>query len=57
MQPSTRSWEGFEQLNGPINARASETDALGGDLRASGDSPRRIAWPHLGRNTQIGGQR
>ena len=42
----------------PINhARASETGALRGDLRACEDSPRPIAPPARSSNTWIGGLR
>ena len=44
-------------MNRPNEARASETDALRGDLRACGDSPRPIAWPDQSSRTRIGGQR
>ena len=44
-------------MNGPIRARTSENDALRGDLPASGNSPRPIAWPHRAGVQPIGGQR
>ena len=44
-------------MNTPNHARAAETDALGGDLRASGDSPRPIARPDRSSNTRIAGRR
>jgi hypothetical protein len=44
-------------MNGPNHARASETDALRGDLRASEDSPRPIARPPWCSDTRIGGRR
>ena len=44
-------------MNTPNHARATETDAQGGDLRASGDSPRPIARPDRSSNTRIGGRR
>jgi hypothetical protein len=44
-------------MNGPIEARTIQTDALTGDLRACEDSPRPIARPPRSSNTRIGGQR
>jgi hypothetical protein len=44
-------------MNAPILAVELEIDALRGDLRASGDSPRPIAWPHRRGEEPIGGQR
>ena len=48
---------GIRTMNTPNHARATETDAQGGDLRPSGDSPRPIARPDRSSNTQIGGRR
>jgi hypothetical protein len=44
-------------MNPTNHARETETEALGGDLRASEDSPRPIARPPRSSNTRIGGQR
>jgi hypothetical protein len=44
-------------MNPTNHARETETEALRGDLRASEDSPRPIAWPARCSNTRIGGQR
>jgi len=44
-------------MNGSIEARTIQTDALRGDLRASGDSPRPMASPHRRGEERIGGRR
>ena len=44
-------------MNPTNHARDTETEAIGGDLRACEDSPRPIAQPQRSSDTRIGGQR
>ncbi len=44
-------------MNPTNHARETETEVLGGDLRACEDSLRPIARPSRSSNTRIGGQR
>ena len=44
-------------MNTPNHAPEAETEALRGDLRASGDSSRPIGSPDRSSDTRIGGRR
>jgi hypothetical protein len=57
LQRSTRSWEGFGQLNPPNLAAHGETDATRGDLRPCERSPRPIHHPEMGADSGSGGER
>jgi hypothetical protein len=57
LQRSTRSWEGFGQVNTPNQPGQRETDATRGDLRPAGNSPRPIHHPETGADGGFGGRR
>jgi hypothetical protein len=57
LQRSTRSWEGFGQLNAPNPASQGETGATRGDLRPCRTSPRPIPRPETGIDGGVGGGR